>query len=166
MNDGQSFRVTRIHEDLKVWLLISKVLPLKMARNATLKGPHVRFIVHLGPVQTTKHFEDCLSLQCIFAFILLSEHMENFPEVYIRPSKRLKFTSSKQSLEEMIHMPIHLTLQESAQAALRDLLVSQMPQQFCSVGIQGGFHLHPIWSWTSEWLQFPWITRYKSCNDI
>lgn len=38
--------------------------------------------------------------------------MENSPEVYIRPSKRLK-----QSLEEMIQMLNHLTLQEPAQAA-------------------------------------------------
>lgn len=47
-------------------------------------------------------------------------------------------------------MPNHLTLQEPAQtasqAALRDLLMSQMPEQFCSVGIQGGFHLYPLWS--------------------
>lgn len=96
--------------------------------------------------------------------------MENFPEVYIRPSKRLKFTSSKQSLEEMIHMPNHLTLQEPAgaasQAALRDLLMSQTPDELCSVGIQGGFHLS--YSVLNFWVAAISLnyTCYKSCTGI
>lgn len=97
--------------------------------------------------------------------------MENFSEVYIRLSKRLKFTSAKQSLEEMIHVPNHLTLQEPAQtaseAALRDLLVSQMPQQFCSVGNPGRFPpgSYLVMNFWVAAISLNYVC-YKSCNCI